>query len=419
MSTVEVGAYFYPLTTDCADRAWRAQMVGEALGMPQVQTGGAPNEFKIIADAPALFDGHDQPRTYCLDAETTEWDDGDTDTLLKQVEMARAAGLSYFVIDAYTGMQYGRAFHELSAPLDRLQELCGQQPGALGGFKYARMETLEAPRVVLPIPPGPGRGISGMFTEPHRGYDLSDETARLIVDANVPHWDNTEDYLYVDGRPYLAILMPSFRGMPEADREPQMSNFMDTLRSYAAERGYTPYLVGIQRNMGDTAHWARLGVDAISHYISLPDFSPDAPPIQTYAERVADRQETWEVLREQAAPVPYKPTPAVGWDHSPRGERGHSWERVAGMPPYSPIVLDGTPLQIEDFVASAIAFVQKHVPPKQQLVTIFAWNELGEAAGLVGRRMPDGTIDNTPLEAVSRAIARTRGAGTAALQGSL
>lgn len=98
MSKVEVGAYFYPLTTDCPERRAR----GEKLGYPMV------DETLLAQQAVPLFEGHKQPRRFCLgESEWTRWDDNDIQAMARQVELAKTYGLDFFVFDTYIGQRGG------------------------------------------------------------------------------------------------------------------------------------------------------------------------------------------------------------------------------------------------------------------------------------------------------------------------
>lgn len=421
--TFEVGAYFYPLTTYSPDSYHRVWRVGDALGYDEFLE--RPNEHEVIKNASALFPGHEQPQTYCLDAETTDWDDYHLGDLMQQIIMARQAGISFFVFDSYCGYKNGEPCNELTAPLDNLLQLAKtipNMPGVFWGgkdlpeFKYARMETLESPRVVLPMPPA-APGFGGMFAEPIRQYDITPESARYIIDRNIPHW-KTKAYLRVNDRPYLSILMPNFGDIPEHIRQERMELFMNELRAHARmQYGQNPYIVGVIRGGRDAERWLELQVDAITHYAYLPDHSPGAPPTQEYSQLMEDRKRSWEELHQltKRHGTPYIPAPSVGWDASPRGERGHTWEEVAGKLPYSPIVVGNTPERVGAMLGAAIASTLEHVPEDQRLIPIFAWNEIGEGGVLLPRLRPDGTVDRSYLEVVKRTIAAARAAGGAAL----
>jgi hypothetical protein len=67
---LQVGAYFYPLTTrevnSCIDEANRTYNAGERLGRDFIKE--SLTEFELVEDACPLFEGHQVTR-YCLPSE--------------------------------------------------------------------------------------------------------------------------------------------------------------------------------------------------------------------------------------------------------------------------------------------------------------------------------------------------------------
>jgi hypothetical protein len=404
---VLVGAYFYPQTSHSTDRFRRGMEVFGKIGMEQFFEPA--NEFELARTAPPLFDGHDQPRSYCFPGNLrTEWDDYHDGDLAVQCAIAQRHGLSYFVLDSYNGVQDGREQHEFSEPLDQINRLARHTPLGLHGFKYAKMETLESSRVVLPIPARGRREYSNSYAEPDRSFDVSPETARVIVASSLRHWRNERDYLFVhETRPYISVLMPPFHGREtDAAIQTKLNDFINALRDEAVLNGYLPYIVGVMRTTGevDSKRWIEAGVDAITEYCNLVYHGSDAEPIQQYADLINERRLGWEALK---GGVPYMPSPAVGWDASPRGERGYTWEEVQGVHPYTPIAVGGTPELFGGVVRDAITYARQAAPtdPSERLVTIFAWNEVGEGAVLIPRLRADGTADASYLESVKAACA--------------
>jgi len=102
------------------------------------------------------------------------------------------------------------------------------------------------------------------------------------------------------------------------------------------------------------------------------------------------------------------PSPAVGWDASPRGERGVRWADVTGVHPYTPVTVGVTPELLQWLVEEALTYADEALPVGKKLINIFAWNETTEGAVLVPRLRPDGTVDDSLLRAVRRAITASR-----------
>jgi hypothetical protein len=410
-SNAEVGAYFYPLTQSCFARRCRALDIGKDIGVDQLEV---PDELELAQQAQPLFEGHDQPRTYCLgegDNLQTTWDDSQDSAIFTQAAMAASHGLSYFIVDSYDGLRDGEPVREMQEA-GRIISRALSMLGRIGMFKYARMEVLEGPRAVLPVPKN--ELGSGFYAEPGRGYDITPEAARFIVDCNIEHWRDPAYLLASIWRPYLSLMAPAFPpSMLEHEKHEQLKTFVDTLYDYALKRyDVWPFLVGVLRSPADAERWAFAGVDGMTQYCNLPDFSAGMPQIQQYEDRTRIAQQDWHKIYEGFAEdyilPPFVPSASIGWDASPRGEQGHSLQEVSGLHPYTPIVVGNTPDAFAAHLRNAIKYAKANVPEGQQFVTIFAWNEIGEGATLLPRLRPDKTVDKSYLKAAHEVI-RTYG----------
>jgi len=408
MSEVAVGAYFYPQSPMCGARLQRSYDVNAELGLQQHDI---PNELTLVQSAQPLFEGHDQPKTYCLpigEEQMTVWDDS-YGMLFEQAAMAQNHGLSFFIFDSYNGLRNGQQQPEMYES-NRIADRNMQWIGALAGFQFARMEALEGTRSILPIPMRSDlkRGFNGGFNEPARAFDVTPQAARFIVDANSGAWQN-EAYIRVDGcRPYLSVMMPLL-SEAETDQQKQdiVNTFIAEMRKYAQEAyGESPYIVGVTRQSSDVAKWAAAEVDAVTQYCALQEHGPDSLPVQQYPDLIAKREAEWPGYTRATAKkgIPFIPSVALGWDASPRGEQGYGLEEVAGLHPYTPIVVNNSPEFIGGALNRAIEYTAASVPKGQQYLPLFAWNEFGEGAAAVPRLRPDGTVDKSCLQAISRAI---------------
>lgn len=411
--TVEIGAYFYPLA-ECSQRQWRSRQLHKELGSVPARV---PHELILAQEAQPLFDGHQQPVTYCLpEADGTVqtlWSDNDHDALLLQTILAQRHGLSYFIFDTYHGLRDGEPVEELGTTRSVLTRASTMSTDVYGmfGFKYARMETMQGPRALLPVPYKAegilGQGFAGSLHEPGREYDVTPEAARHIVDCNVIDWQGPA-YLKVQGlRPYLSILTPSFIGVESKDKQRMLGEFVRELYSYANERfGILPYLTGVLRHSDDVESWAESGVDAITTYSHLPEFS-GGDSLQDYTSLMMRREQEWyryqEFLNNNYGSVDFVPSVSVGWDASPRGEPGYTLEEVQGRHPYTPIVTNGSPSLFKQFLARAIDYTEAQVSDGR-LVTIFAWNEVTEGAALLPRLLKNGGVDLSYLKSVSELV---------------
>lgn len=433
---LQVGAYFYPLTTRRistsiteAYRAFRAEV-----DLERNVINRSLNEFELVQNAQPLFEGHQISQQYCLPDKVpkTMWDDSQKDVVATQIALAREAGLSYFIFDAYDGVRYGTHHQERSQVLSRVRALGSS---AMEGFKYAKMQTLESPRVVLPIPVAATKeGFGGGYREPERKFDLSPATARHIIECCLNDWQNP-NYLFVKDRPYLSILTPSY---PDASPNRLLlatDRFMDALRTSAEQYGYNPYIVGVMRNQwnepdhdnftepryDDYTLWLLAGADAVTQYCDLATHGSGSTSVQKYEDALDDRHKDWYSIRNQQIlykkQIPFIPSPAVGWDSSSRGELAHPsrydrdkatndrlWEQYKNRHPYRPIVIDGSPELFSQALSDAMYFASTYAPLGEQLVTIFAWNEISEGAVLLPRLMIDGTLDTSYLDAIRKTL---------------
>ena len=94
-------AYFYPLSTRCAERNRRASELGVEL----------PDETLLCQQAEPMYPGHQQPQKYCLgDPSINTWDDADTDSMRRQIELASNNGLDGFIFDIFIGNRGGEMY---------------------------------------------------------------------------------------------------------------------------------------------------------------------------------------------------------------------------------------------------------------------------------------------------------------------
>lgn len=375
MTAFETGAYYYPLTTQCDVRQERARN----LGRPVI------DETELAASAAPLFEGHDQPIHYTTDGQSTRWDDSDPASMSTQIDLAQDAGLDFFIFDSYEGTKNGKPLRESHRPLELFRELVLRKT-----MKYAKMQTLAGPRVVLPVSTDPS------FQEPDRTYDVNKESAQYIVDTMAHEDWSHPNYLHIDGRPYTSFFMPDMTpgwdGTPEALRV-----FIGEIRDYAHKKyKINPYLVGSVRKLTQAQEMTNAGVDALTGYAFLPHFGDDTPPIQDYSTLLRERKDEW---REISIVNTFVPPAVVGWDASPRGKSVYRMGEAKGHG-YAPIVTGGSATQFEAMLRDTTAFTTTNVPKVEQYGLICAWNEITEGAALLPRIQSDGTIDTSYIDAV-------------------
>ena len=402
---LRIGAYFYPITQSCEVREVRAEQFGVKPGEDSLRV---PNELTLASNAQPLFDGHDQPRVYCIpdferETLTTQWDDADPKIFATQAILARDYGLSYFIFNSYRGLQHGQPSHEFAKVTHTTKHTL--RILARFGLKYARMETLEKPRAILPIPTQNREEY--FFVEPDRQYDVSPEAAHHLVDSNIYDWRNPS-YLHVGGlRPYVPILMPN---IPMEQRQDNMKPFIHEVLNYAFHKyDVIPYIVGVMRQSDDLEHWMATEVDAITNYLDLPRTPTNSMtedqvlPVQHYNDLMDAREKEWEtMIQGEGVVIPSVP---VGWDASPRGEQGYRLEQVSGLHPYTPLVVGSTAVRFAQGLQTVVNLTQNFIPEHEQFVTIWAWNEVSEGGALLPRII-NNTTDTSYLEAI-RTITET------------
>lgn len=388
MTEFPVGTYFYPQTTSCPVRAERTA----SFGRQEV------DETLLVQQAMPLFDGHRQPHTYCLgDTTVTRWDDADPKAMGQQVELMQEAGLDFVVFDTYGGSKKGLPpTREMDKPHDAFLALDGTRKN----LQFATMWCRSGPRVDLPTPLG-----QDSRREAGRDYDQSLLTARYIVDQSATRYWNDPGYFHIDGRPYLSIYNTFSPREPEVQAE--LAMFMNTIKEYAASKyKVDPYVVAVERQSYKTSAVMDVGVDAVSGYAYLPDFTHGAEAVQDYSERAQATYKEWDQIAASTT-RPFVPPAVVGWDASPRGMKGARIEQVADKYPYTPILTNSSPEAFTNVLTNSLRWVEAHVPPAEQYGLICSWNEIGEGCTLLPEVI-NGQVDFSYIEAVSKAITAFR-----------
>lgn len=379
MNTIPLGAYFYPLTTSCPIRKERAKEYGYK----------PVNETKFIKHATPRFQNHDLPHIYCLGEESiTEWDDASPETMRTQIAIAQKFGIDFFIFDSYMGRRNGEFIHEMADPLN----------GAFLGIKnnkmkFALMIIPESPRVVIPVPKE--------FVEEGRVYDYDTETAKDIVDYCVKNYWNKENYLKIDGKPYLSFYMSQLSINPE--KQAFLKILMRNILQYAKQKyDIEVYLVGVITNLESGKFFESAGARAITGYANLPDFDSHAQSVQDYNTQQIKRVKEWDDI-QGAVKIPFVPPAVVGWDASPRGEPNLSLEEVKGIYPFTPIITGGSAKLFGSMLSESLRFILAHVPKAQQYGVICAWNEVSESMALLPT-VKNGTIDFSYLDEVKESL---------------
>lgn len=188
-----------------------------------------------------------------------------------------------------------------------------------------------------------------------KGADNWEEAARYWM-----QYFKDEQYVTVDNKPLVVIFNPS-----ALDEEG-----IERMQKVARENGFSGLAIagcGMPDAVGN-------GYTHRSHYNIVPGYRAGSEE-RPYSELVEAHVSRWVGSEE----LPYIPEVTVGWDKRP-------WEGPEGTnAPEGYYYTGRTPEQFEDFMRSAITWMDenpKHTT-KERLITIYAWNELGEGGFLV------------------------------------
>jgi hypothetical protein len=184
---------------------------------------------------------------------------------------------------------------------------------------------------------------------------------------------------------------------PQAQAELEI--FVHTLKDHAMRRyRVDPYVIAVAIPSMDTPYIKNIGMDAVSSYAYLPDVSESAPPVQSYTQRAKVVMAEWDTI-----PHTFVPSAVVGWDSSPRGENGYSLEDVAGIYPYTPIIVNDSTNTFSDMLRKSMQWTLKNVPLEEQYGIICAWNEIAQANALLPE-IRNGKVDLSYINAVSKIL---------------
>lgn len=400
-AALEYGAIFYPQTNRDPDRLKRAH----SLGAVEI-----PYDSQLAQTTKPLFPGHDQPRTYCLGSkDKVVWDDSEPDAMSRQVELAKDAGLTFFIFDTYQGLSQEQPHRELYEPIETFQRLDQK-------FGFASLAILGRPRVLMPLK------LQKNSDEPGRYYEINTQTAQNIIDIHAENYWKDPRYLQITGRPYMAVMFPM--GVhKQLTEQPQLAaDFIAQMREHAYTKyRVNPYIAGVlvgnQSRQTSQKYLVAAGVDALTGYALLPNFGDDQPFIQDYQQLIDERIRDWDEIRRASPVVPFSPPAVVGWDATARGSRIASNDYIRGeikdkkLYPFHPIVYGGTPELFGEMVRRSCKFIQEHSPEGEQVSVVCAMNEMGEGACMLPRVI-DGEVDTSYLKAYQTAIRSYKDGGS-------
>lgn len=263
---------------------------------------------------------------------------GDSQEIVeKQIDLAADHGLDYFLFCWY--------WRDTNGPINVTE--IENAPHHVSMNYYLKARNKNRLRFGLLVANHNGAEI--------KGADNWEDAARYWM-----QYFKDSQYVTVDGKPLVVIFNPS--GIDEES--------ISRMQNVAKQNGFK----GLSIAGCGTPEKLNNGFTHRTHYNIVPGYraGSEAHP---YSELVETHQKQWS----GSAKTPYIPEVTVGWDKRP-------WEGPDGInAPEGYYFVDRTPEQFEEFLRSAIVWMDQNPEQttKERLITLYAWNELGEGGYLV------------------------------------
>lgn len=263
---------------------------------------------------------------------------GDSQEIVeKQIDLAADHGLDYFLFCWY--------WRDTNGPINVTE--IENAPQHVSMNYYLKASNKNRLRFGLLVANHSGAEI--------KGADNWEEAARYWM-----QYFKDSQYVTVDGKPLVVIFNP-------ADLDEKSISRMQNVAKESGFKGLSIAGCGTPEKLNN-------GFTHRTHYNIVPGYraGSEAHP---YSELVEAHQKQWS----GSAKTPYIPEVTVGWDKRP-------WEGPEGTnAPVGYYFVDRTPEQFEEFLRSAIVWMDENpeLTTKERLVTLYAWNELGEGGYLV------------------------------------
>jgi hypothetical protein len=339
-------------------------------------------EWELVRRATPRFAGHRQPKTPLWGYE----DEADPAVFARKLDVAADHGVDVFLFDWYW---YDGPF--LNRALDEGYLGAGNTDRVRFALMWANHDWVDIFPAKANQPPRllfPGAVDRATFDR--------------VTEHVVEHYFTHPAYWTLAGRPYFSVYELS-RLIDGLGGIVQTADALDAFRQRCRRAGLpglhlNAVVWGIRLLPGETsvANPATLvgdlGFDSVTsyvwiHHVPLPTF-----PSSDYAE-VADAAAChWEQAAREF-PVPYHPNVTVGWDSSPRTERGTVFRNVGY--PFMPILEGNSPQAFRTALARARDFAAAN-GRRPAVVTVNAWNEWTEGSYLE----PDTNHGMAYLEAI-------------------
>lgn len=190
---------------------------------------------------------------------------------------------------------------------------------------------------------------------------------------------NDPQYMKVDGKPLVVIF--SSRGIENES--------IARMQETAVKMGLKGLAIAGCGNTDGKDFTYR------THYNVVPGYVGGAEE-HKYIELTNAQKEQWGGTKEQ----PYIPTVIVGWDKRPWEDKSGNGQGGAKQGWYYP---DHTPEQFRNHLLDAIRWMNENpaLTPKERLVFVYAWNELGEGGYLVPTK---GDPEATYLKVITEVV---------------
>jgi hypothetical protein len=329
MKSLEIAAYYVPLR-------WKKHC-----------------EWNLIQQAKSYVDWQQQPRV------PLQWyyNDENPETMKKQIALASGYWVSAFIFDRY----WKKGKLELDAPIHNfISNPWPMKFAVMRAWKTAKKDLPSYPWIVSP-------------EEQSRRVETDVQDFCAMLEYCQIHYFSQDFYLTIDDRPYFVLYNVEWF-INKLWRE-YFIEMMEAARSLFTQNWRTqPYISWVIISDIDASG---LGLDAITGYNYLPDFTPQQEMIQEYETLISQKQKKREQLQIHSQ-LPYIPSIATGWDASPRWSRVEKFEQSLWYP-WIPLVVGNTPALFGKFLQEGIDFAKKHT---SKIVSICAWNEWSEGSYL-------------------------------------
>jgi hypothetical protein len=148
---------------------------------------------------------------------------------------------------------------------------------------------------------------------------------------------------------------------------------IENARKNLAKKNMKLHLAAIDPIDEHKPNLLKLGFDSVTHYVFLPDWK--GPLQQDFTKYAKLRTQQWEKYPVQTK-LTYFPSVCPGWDANPRGS--DFGKKKPGRYPWSPVVINRSPVAFKEFLISALRFNQKHNSNQDRITFIASWNEWSE-----------------------------------------